>query len=467
MSSPFRIALVGHSNVGKTSLVAALARDASLEVREEAGTTRAHYETILSIDGTPVLSFVDTPGFESADEINRVLDRLSGGSDGLDGRASIEAFLLDGATDEAFRPEKEALRGVLKSDVIVYVVDVTRPPGGQQRQELRLLRRAGVPLMAVLNLLFDGDDRDAWREMLRREQVFNIVPLDAMEFPERQEAAFYDEIAKLRPEREDDVQRVRRLRSARATAAGDEAARRIAEGFVDMMAFRLVRDFATRDEALAARAGANEEFKQRLRDRERRVFDQIGSMYGFPETGVRGDMLDVAGASGDFVADIFDPEALRRYGASMLTSVAAGAITGSVLDGVGAMGFGTALGAVGGGVLGHFVGRRITVDVDAKGTLSIPSLPAVRYAPVLVNRAVTVARMFASRSHARRGDISLTEDGTGVGAATLTKLARLAARCRRNRRWSAMDPEPDRGAQRARTIDDLTDVVRPLLRLDP
>ena len=84
----------------------------------------------------------------------------------------------------------------------------TRPPGGQQRQELRLLRRAGVPPMAALNLLFEGDDRAAWREMLRREQVFNIVELDAMQFPERQEASFYDELAKLRPEHEDTVSRL-------------------------------------------------------------------------------------------------------------------------------------------------------------------------------------------------------------------------------------------------------------------
>jgi|GEM_PF-2187848 len=464
---PFRIALVGHSNVGKTSLVSALARDATLEVREEAGTTRGHYETVLSIDGTEVLSFIDTPGFETADAINRRLDELGGtGADALDGRASLEAFVADAATDEAFAPEKEALRGVLKADVLVYVVDVTRPPGGQQRQELRLLRRAGVPPMAVLNLLFEGDDREAWRELLRREQVFNIVPLDAMEFPAAQEASFYDELAKLRPEYEDDVQQVRRLRSVRGAAAAEEAARRIAEGFVDLLAFRLVRSFDTRDDALAARAGANEEFKQRLRDRERLMFEAIAAAYGFPDTKVAGEVLDVAGSSGDFVADLFDPEALQRYGASMATSVAAGAITGSLLDSVGGMGIGTALGAVGGGLVGHFVGRRITVDVDAKGTLSIPSLSPVRYPPVLVNRAGTVWRLFATRSHARRDDVALAPGDLAVGAGALTKLRRLASKCGKNPRWSTMDPEPERGAARARVVDDVAEIVRRSLRLE-
>ena len=466
MTAPFRIALVGHSNVGKTSLVSALARDATLQVREEAGTTRAHYESVLSIDGVSVLSFIDTPGFETADAVNRLLDGFAGtGADALDGRAAMEAFLADAATDASFSPEKEALKGVLKADVIVYVVDATRPPGGQQKQELRLLRRAGIPPMAVLNLLFDGDDRDAWRDLLRREQVFNIVPLDAVQFPAAQEAAFYDELAKLRPEHEDAVLRVRRLRSVRFQAAREEAARSIAEAFVDMLSFRLVRSYATRDAALAARSGANEEFKQRLRDRERMLFNSVASAYGFPDTRVAAEVLEVAGASGDFVADVFDPEALRRYGASMATSVAAGAITGSVLDGVGGMGAGTVLGALGGGVLGHLVGRRVSVDVDAAGTLSISAISALGYSSVLVNRAITVSRLFATRSHARRDDVALapTEEGA-VGARALTKLTRLGVRSAKNPRWSTMDPEPDRSAQRARTVDDVAAVVSPLLK---
>lgn len=469
MSDPFRIALVGHSNVGKTSLVSALARDATLVVREEAGTTRTHYETVLSIDGVEVLGFIDTPGFETADAINRRLDEVGGtDADALDGRAAIEAFLEDEATDAAFGAEKEALRGVLKADVIVYVVDVTRPPGGQQRQELRLLRRAGVPPMAILNLLFDGDDREAWRELLRREQVFNIVPLDAMQFPASQEAAFYDELAKLCPEYEDAVQRVRRLRSARAAAAAEEAARVIGEGVVDLMSFRLVRTFPGRDEALAERGAVHEEFKQRLRDRERQMFEGIAKAYGFPDTQIVGEVLAVAGSSGDFVVDLFDPEAVRRYGASMATSVAAGAVTGSFLDSVGGMGIGTALGALGGGLVGHFVGRRVTVDVDAGGILSIPPLSGVRYAPVLVNRAGTVLRLFASRSHARRDDVAMPADvDLAAGnrsflrqGAALVMLRKAARKIGQNPRWSSMDPESERGAARARSVDAMADLVR-------
>jgi hypothetical protein len=233
-----------------------------------------------------------------------------------------------------------------------------------------------------------------------------------------------------------------------------------------MMAFSIVRDFETREQALAERAGANEEFKQRLRDRERRVFEAIATAYGFPDTSVVGEMLEVAGASGDFVADFLDPAARGRYGASVVTTATAGAITGSALDAVGGMGIGTVLGLVGGGVIGHYVGRRIIVDIDAKGTLSIASLSPVRYSPILVNRAVSVWTMFATRSHARRGDVALEKDASAVGAAALAKLTRLAARCGRNRHWSSMDDETDRGAQRARTVDDLADVVRPLLGLD-
>ena len=154
-------------------------------------------------------------------------------------------------------------------------------------------------------------------------------------------------------------------------------------------------------------------------------------------------------------------EELCVYGGYELEALVPGAR--AFLDGVGGMGFGTALGAVGGGLVGHFVGRRVSVDVDAKGTLSIPPLSSVRYAPVLVNRAVSVGRMFATRSHARRGDAALHVDASAIGAGALAKLTRCAVRCSRNPEWSTMGPDVERGADRSRTIDEVADVVRPLL----
>ncbi len=149
-SAPLVIALVGHSNVGKTSLVSALTRDASLEVREEAGTTRATYRKVFRLDELPVLAFIDTPGFEQAGRMNKWLDgRATGEGARLDGRALLDTLLADTGSDARFAAEKEALRGALQADVLAYVADVSQPPTGQQRQELRLLRRAGVPLIAV------------------------------------------------------------------------------------------------------------------------------------------------------------------------------------------------------------------------------------------------------------------------------------------------------------------------------
>ena len=56
------IALAGHANVGKTSLVSVLTRDATLAVEEEAGTTRSHYLKTYEMAGEEVLAFVDTLG---------------------------------------------------------------------------------------------------------------------------------------------------------------------------------------------------------------------------------------------------------------------------------------------------------------------------------------------------------------------------------------------------------------------
>jgi small GTP-binding protein len=459
------VAIVGHSNVGKTSIVAALTRDATLDVAEEAGTTRRRYAQTVHIGGQPVLAFLDTPGFERASAVNAWLDaaasRASAGADGVsrpsqapDGPTLLRSFVDDPGTQAEFSQEIEALRGVLEADLLAFVADVSLPPQGQQRQELRLLRRAGVPMLVLLNFLL-GEHEPAWVDLLRREGVDSHVRLDAAAFPAEQERDFYAALGHLRPEFRSGFERVLGLRAAQARSARGRAALCVSSLLVDCLSYRLIETWPDRASALAARAAAAERFRSALREREADAFSQLAEIYGFSVDVLRSRELSVDAPSGDWRADLWEPATLRRYGASLGTLGAAGALTGFALDSVGGHGVGTALGFGAGIAAGLFVGRRVATEVDAAGRLTVGPVDPVRFPQVLLGRGLACARHLASRSHARRdawelpaaGALAVPPPGSGPGgegsvvvlvAGDVARLARLAARCRRNPAWSGI-----------------------------
>ena len=465
MKAPLTIALAGHANVGKTSLVSALTRDASLLVAEKPGTTTSHYIKTFSIAGEAVLSFVDTPGFEYSSKINRWLDERGGvGSDRLDGRAAIELFLADPDVHARHVTEKEALRGVLASDVVAYVADVTEDPTGQNIQEVRLLRRAGVPMIAVLNYLAEGASTpQVWRDMLNREGIDAIVLLDAMRFPADQERDFYGALRVLRPEHAAAFDRISALR----TTLGEQNLRRaavvIAEMLVDALSFRHVTTHPDPGEAKRYRSTANHRFKEQLRERERACFAELASLYGHGDAAIGAASLDVQSWSGEVTDDLFDAEAIKRYGVSAGTLAAIGAVTGSLVDGVGGLGFGTVIGGGLGLAAGLMLGRRVSTRVDGD-VLTVGPVDAVQFPSVLLNRALDCWRQVAERSHANRSalEIRATEPARldVMGVRGLNKHAR---KCSKRPEWSRIGGRsvpPERGG----AVTALAEVAESLLR---
>ncbi len=133
-SEELYVAVFGEISAGKSSVIRALAPDASAQVDVLGGTTRAvtHYRTTLA--GSAALTLADVPGSHEVDGALR--EQL--------------------ARDEA-----------LRAHVVLYVCagDLTR----DQDVELRWLRGFGKPLVLVLNKAdqFDTADRTALERTLR------------------------------------------------------------------------------------------------------------------------------------------------------------------------------------------------------------------------------------------------------------------------------------------------------------
>src|SRR5262245_51062852 len=120
-----KVAVVGHTNTGKTSLLRTLSRDVTFgEVSDRPATTR-HVEGIsLSVAGQPVIELFDTPGLEDSIALLDHLESMRADRR-VEGIDLVRRFLESDLAHAGgrFAQEAKALRQVLASDVALYVID--------------------------------------------------------------------------------------------------------------------------------------------------------------------------------------------------------------------------------------------------------------------------------------------------------------------------------------------------------
>ena len=117
----FQIAVVGHTNAGKTSLMRTLSRDAGFgEVSPSPATTREVTSISLLADGAPQADFRDTPGLEDSIGLLELVDRMR--TDRRDdGPSLIERFLGSMEANDRYSQEAKALRQARIADLVLYV----------------------------------------------------------------------------------------------------------------------------------------------------------------------------------------------------------------------------------------------------------------------------------------------------------------------------------------------------------
>ncbi|MEG0636034.1 GTPase domain-containing protein, partial [Pseudomonas sp. F1002] len=148
MTKPLKLAVVGHTNVGKTSLLRTLTRDVGFgEVSHRPSTTRHVEGARLSVDGEALLELYDTPGLEDAIALLDYLERLDRPGERLDGPARLARFLEGSEARQRFEQEAKVLRQLLASDAGLYVIDAREPVLAKYRDELQVLASCGKPLL--------------------------------------------------------------------------------------------------------------------------------------------------------------------------------------------------------------------------------------------------------------------------------------------------------------------------------
>ena len=200
-----QLALVSHTNNGKTTLTRTMLGEDVGEVRDAAHVTlfsEAH--TLLSSADGDVLRLWDTPGFGDS---GRLLRRL-GRSDNPIGWFLRE--VLDRFRDRTFWLSQQALRTARDAaDVVLYLVNASESPedAGYLDAEMQILAWLGKPVLVLLNQI--GVPRPAaqehaecalWRAALGKYPlVREVLLLDAFARCWVHERVFYASVGAVLP----------------------------------------------------------------------------------------------------------------------------------------------------------------------------------------------------------------------------------------------------------------------------
>lgn len=346
MSKALKLAVVGHTNVGKTSLLRTLTRDIGFgEVSHRPSTTRHVEGARLSVDGEALLELYDTPGLEDAIALLDYLDQLDRPGERLDGPARLARFMEGSEARQRFEQEAKVLRQLQASDAGLYVIDAREPVLAKYRDELNVLAMCGRPLLPVLNFVASANHReDDWREALARLGLHALVRFDSVAPPLDGERRLYESLALMHEKSRPQLQRLIDDHEAQRVARHRSAKRLIAELLIDCAACR--RSVAGDAERATAAIG---ELRNEVRQREQRCVEALLRLYAFRREDARADDLPLLdGRWGD---DLFNPETIKQLGIRLGGGAAAGAAAGAGVDLlVGGLTLGTA--ALAGALLG-------------------------------------------------------------------------------------------------------------------
>ncbi|WP_409315805.1 GTPase/DUF3482 domain-containing protein [Pseudomonas sp. KCJK9016] len=452
--APLKLAVVGHTNVGKTSLLRTLTRDVGFgEVSHRPSTTRHVEGARLSVDGEPLLDLYDTPGLEDAIALLDFLERLERPGERLDGPARLARFLDGSEARQRFEQEAKVLRQLLDSDAGLYVIDAREPVLAKYRDELEVLAGCGKPLLPVLNFVSSANHREPdWREALARLGLHALVRFDSVAPPEDGERRLYESLALLLENARPQLERLIADQQAQRLAREQSAARLIAELLIDCAACR--RSVATEAEQ---EQQAISDLRKDVRQREQRCVETLLKLYAFrPQDAAASDLPLLDGRWGD---DLFNPETLKQLGVRVGGGIAAGAAAGAGVDLlVGGITLGAAAlaGAIAGGALqtARSYGNRLLGKIKGQRELTVDD----NVLRLLALRQRQLLQALNARGHAAMDAVQVAtpQDKTWREG----KLPDALNIARAHPQWSSLNPHPKLNqAQRQEQIDELVSTV--------
>lgn len=417
------LAVVGHTNTGKTSLMRTLLRDSRFgEVQNAAATTRHVAQAALG-DGVETWLYLhDTPGLEDA---GGVLDWLEENtSPQHEGIERLQQFLDSPAAQNEWAQEAKVLRQVLASDAALYVVDAREDVLPKYKDELTVLSWCAKPVMPVFNFIH-GQNMDEWQTLLARRSLHVSSRFDTVAFDFSGEMVLWQQLATLLGQ-PPALSALTAFRQQEWQQLERQAYVLVAQFLLDAAA--CVRQFEDKSRSQAVL----DEMQAAVAAHESSLHQQLFALYRFyySDADIQGQQVLRA-----FRQNPFDAELLKDYGIRTGKAAATGALLGLGVDAL-TLGTSLGLGATIGGVLGGLVGNwQVLYDkIQGIETLMIDNATLT----LLAARSLHLLQTLKSRGHAATNSVVLHEKVALPWKADA--LPKVLQQARLQPKWSALNP---------------------------
>ena len=417
------LAVVGHTNTGKTSLMRTLLRDSRFgEVQNAAATTRHVAQAALG-DGVETWLYLhDTPGLEDA---GGVLDWLEENtSPQHEGIERLQQFLDSPAAQNEWAQEAKVLRQVLASDAALYVVDAREDVLPKYKDELTVLSWCAKPVMPVFNFIH-GQNMDEWQTLLARRSLHVSSRFDTVAFDFSGEMVLWQQLATLLGQ-PPALSALMAFRQQEWQQLERQAYVLVAQFLVDAAA--CVRQFEDKSRSQAVL----DEMQAAVAAHESSLHQQLFALYRFyySDADIQGQQVLRA-----FHQNPFDAELLKDYGIRTGKAAATGALLGLGVDAL-TLGTSLGLGATIGGVLGGLAGNwQVLYDkIQGIETLMIDNATLT----LLAARNLHLLQTLKSRGHAATNSVVLQDKVALPWKADA--LPKVLQQARLQPKWSALNP---------------------------
>lgn len=444
-------AVVGHPNKGKSSIVATLARDDSVAISPESGTTRLTRSIDVKV-GASHYTLVDTPGFQRPARVLQWLQEHAATAEKR--QAAVQKFVTDENCKNKFPDEVELLTPIINGAAILYVVDGSRPYGAEYEAEMEILRWTGQASMALINLIESEDHVQSWQQALG--QYFKVVRVfDALQADFEKQRSVLEAFSTIKQEWKSAIAKLIDEYQKIGAQQQEEALQLLAELLSKLCSHQVSQKVLSKNQAKALESPLKLRFFTDMRNIESQLHDSLKNLYHHHHLESEIYELPLEG-------NLFDTEkwivwGLNRKRLTVAASMA-GAATGAAVD-LGLAGSSLMLGAAGGGLL---AGASAWFGADRLADFKVQGLPIggfeARQGPiknrnfpyVVLGRYLYLEKALRNRTHARRDSLQINEGD-------LTDRITLLTTPQQSELHKALDR-----LRNQKPVENLTAVLKPL-----
>ena len=175
-SQNISIAVVGHTNTGKTTLIRTLMKTSIGEVGDSANVTKKGQSYFF--EGLQA-TFIDTPGFQYASNVMMFLDSLNENPE----------FKIPQSWQEKMVYDMNAIASIESSDLVLYVASLSVVPDDSYKDEIAIIKKKCSKVVAVINQYkkqLEASDKISvenrvaqWKNLFREHSINDVILFDA------------------------------------------------------------------------------------------------------------------------------------------------------------------------------------------------------------------------------------------------------------------------------------------------